>query len=178
MVRAARQSRGNIPMSLEFSADSQKKIAALCERYPTKQPVVIPALHIAQKEFGHLSDDAMRLVATTLGLPYAHVYGVTTFYTMFRRERGGTNTIRMCTNISCMLRGGYDVLAAFEKRLGLKKGQSNKAFTLVEEECIAACANAPCAVVGTKYYLDITPDGVGAIIAELEATPHPESEVV
>lgn len=165
-------------MSLEFSADGQKKIAALCERYPTKQPVVLAALHLAQKEFGHLSDDALRLVARTLDLPYAHVYGVATFYTMFRREPGGTNTIRMCTNISCMLRGGYEVLAAFEQKLGLKKGQSNKDFTLVEEECIAACANAPCAVVGTQYYLDLTPGDVDKVIAELKASPKPEGEVV
>jgi NADH-quinone oxidoreductase E subunit len=165
-------------MSLEFSADAQKKIAALCERYPTKQPVVMPALHLAQKEHGHLSDDALRLVARTLDLPYAHVYGVATFYTMYRREPGGTNTIRVCTNISCMLRRGYEVLDAFEKILGLKKGQSNKDFTLVEEECIAACANAPCAVVGTKYFLDITPDQVPAIVEELKQKPRPESEVV
>src|SRR3954466_6128117 len=58
-------------MSLEFSADAQKKIAALCDRYPTKKPVVMAALHLAQKEFGHLSDDALRLVASTLHLPYA-----------------------------------------------------------------------------------------------------------
>jgi len=165
-------------MSLEFSADARNKIAVLCERYPSKKPVVMAALHLAQKEFGHLSDDALRLVATTLDLPYAHVYGVATFYTMYRREPGGTTTIRMCTNISCMLRGGYDVLAAFEAKLGLKKGQSNKQFSLVEEECIAACANAPCAVVGTKYLLDIKPEDVSRIIAELERDPHPESEVV
>ncbi len=167
-------------MSLEFSADAQKKIAALCDRYPTKQPVVMAALHLAQKDFGHLSDDALRLVAATLGLPYAHVYGVATFYTMYRREPGGANTIRMCTNISCMLRGGYEVLAAFEHQLGVKKGgtTSNKMFTLVEEECIAACANAPCAVVGTEYFLDITPDQVVKIVAGLERAPHPESEVV
>ncbi len=165
-------------MSLEFSADAQKKIAAACERYPTKKPVVMRALHLAQTEHGHLSDDALQLVARTLDLPYAHVYGVATFYTMYRREPGGTNTIRMCTNISCMLRGGYDVLAAFEKQLGLKKGESNKHFTLVEEECIAACANAPCAVVGTKYYLDLTPADVDTVIADLTANPHPESEVV
>src|SRR6187399_2734258 len=124
-------------MSLEFSAEAGQKIAALCERYPTKQPVVLAALHLAQKEHGHLSDDALRLVARTLDLPYAHVYGVATFYTMYRREPGGRNTIRMCTNISCMLRRGYEVLDAFEKVLGLKKGQSNQAFSLVEEECIA-----------------------------------------
>jgi NADH:ubiquinone oxidoreductase subunit E len=77
-----------------------------------------------------------------------------------------------------MLRDGYEVLAAFEKRLGLKKGESNAKFTLVEEECIAACANAPCAVVGTKYFLDITTAGVSAIVDELERTPQPEAEVV
>ena len=167
-------------MSLEFSADAQRKITALCERYPTKQPVVMAALHLAQKEHGHLSDDALKLVARTLDLPYAHVYGVATFYTMYRRERAGATTIRMCTNISCMLRGGYEVLAAFEQKLGIKKGASTAdgKLHLVEEECIAACANAPCAVVGTKYYLDITTDQVGKIVDELKLTPRPESEVV
>jgi NADH:ubiquinone oxidoreductase subunit E len=177
----SRGSEGNIPMSLEFSADAQKKIAAACERYPsaaTKQPVVMLALHLAQKEHGHLSDDALRLVARTLDLPYAHVYGVATFYTMYRREPGGRQTIRMCTNISCMLRDGYAVLEAFEARLGIKRGESNAEFNLVEEECIAACANAPCAVVGTEYLLDITPDQVGDIIERLQARPHPESEVL
>jgi len=168
-------------MSLEFSADAQKKLQALCERYQvsgSKKPVVMAALHLAQKEHGHLSDDALRLVARTLDLPYAHVFGVATFYTMYRREPGGAQTIRMCTNISCMLRGGYEVLAAFEQKLGIKRGGATKAFSLVEEECIAACANAPCAVVGTKYLLDIQPGDVGAILADLEAQPHPESEVV
>jgi NADH:ubiquinone oxidoreductase subunit E len=168
-------------MSLEFSQDALRKIAASCERYQvsgTKQPVVLQALHLAQKEFGHLSDEALRLVATTLDLPYAHVYGVATFYTMFRRTAGGKTTIRMCTNISCMLRDGYDVLAAFEKKLGVRRGESNAKFNLVEEECIAACANAPCAVVGTKYYLDIKPADVERIVFELEQQPRSESEVV
>lgn len=168
-------------MSLEFSADALKKISALCERYAvsgTKQPVVMAALHLAQKEHGHLSDDALKLVARTLDLPYAHVYGVATFYTMYRRDPAGKTTIRMCTNISCMLRGGYDVLEAFEKKLGLKKGASNAEFSLVEEECIAACANAPCAVVGTKYFLDLTPGDVDKVIAELKQSPRPEGEVV
>jgi NADH:ubiquinone oxidoreductase subunit E len=170
--------KGNIPMSLEFSAEARQKIAALCERYPTKQPVVMAALHLAQKEHGHLSDDSLRLVARTLDLPYAHVYGVATFYTMYRREPGGRQTIRMCTNISCMLRDGYAVLEAFEQKLGLRRGESNQEFSLVEEECIAACANAPCAVVGTEYLLDIKPEQVGKIVDQLKARPHPESEVV
>jgi NADH:ubiquinone oxidoreductase subunit E len=172
------RAQGNIPMSLEFSAEAQKKIAALCERYPSKKPVVLAALHLAQKEFGHLSDAALQLVGRSLDLPYAHVFGVATFYTMFRREPGGTTTVRVCTNISCMLRGGYDVLAAFEKKLGLAPGQSNKDFTLVEEECIAACANAPAVVCGTKYFLDVEPTQVDEIVRYLREHPHPESEVV
>ena len=165
-------------MSLEFSVESQQKIAALITRYPSKQPVILAALHLAQKEHGHLSDDALQLVARTLDLPLAHVFGVATFYTMFRREPGGAQTIRVCTNLSCMLRGGYEVLGAFETALGIEKGESTKEFSLVEEECIAACANAPCAIAGTKYILDITPDQVAAIVKDLESNPHPESEVV
>lgn len=168
-------------MSLEFSAEATKKIQALCERYPTKKPVVMAALHLAQKEHGHLSDDALQLVARTLDLPLAHVYGVATFYTMYRREPAGQNVLRVCTNISCMLRGAYDVLGAFESRLGVQVGKTGGTagkFTLVEEECIAACANAPAVICGTRYFLDVTPDQVGRIVDELRAEPHPESEVV
>jgi len=164
-------------MSLEFSGQAKQKIDALSKRYPSKQPVVLAALHLAQKEFGALGDDALRCVAETLDLPYAHVYGVATFYTMFRRERAGTNVIRVCTSISCMLRGAYEVLEAFEKGLGLRVGESNEEFHLVEEECIAACCNAPAVVVGTKYFLDVTPEQIQEIVAYLRENPHPESEV-
>jgi NADH:ubiquinone oxidoreductase subunit E len=164
-------------MSLEFSKEAKAKLGQLSGRYPSKQPVVLAALHLAQKEFGQLSDDALRLVAAELELPYPHVYGVATFYTMFRRQPAGKNVLRVCTNISCMLRGAYDVLHAFEKQLGLKVGQSNADFTLVEEECIAACANAPAIVCGTRYFLDVSPEQVGEIIEYLRANPHPESEV-
>lgn len=164
-------------MSLQFSAEAKNKIAALCERYPTKKPVVLAALHLAQKEHGYLSDDAIALVAQTLDLSAAEVFGVATFYTMFRREPGGTTTVRVCTNISCMLRGGYEVMHAFESQLGLKKGESNLEFSLVEEECIAACANAPAVLCGTKYFLDVQAGQVPGIVEELRRSPRPEGEV-
>jgi NADH-quinone oxidoreductase E subunit len=167
-------------MSKEFSADALDKISALCQRYPSKQPVLLAALHLAQKEFGCLDDGALQLVAQTLDVPYAHVYGVATFYTMFRREAAGRNVLRVCTNISCMLRGGYDVLEAFEKRLGVSAGKNTAdgMFTIVEEECIAACANAPAVLCGTRYFLDVTPEQVEDILRDLVRVPHPESEVV
>ncbi len=165
-------------MSLEFSEQAKAKIEALRERYPIAQPVVIPALHLAQAEFGHLSDEAIQLVARTLELPYAHVFGVVTFYTMFRREPAGTNVLRVCTNVSCMLRGAYDVLASIEKASGLKAGESDDDFHIVEEECIAACANAPAIVCGTKYFLDVEPDQAEDILDDLRKRPRPESEVL
>ncbi|WP_428262304.1 NAD(P)H-dependent oxidoreductase subunit E [Haliangium sp.] len=162
---------------LEFSPEARQKIDRLCGRYPSKQPVILAALHLAQKEFGHLSDDALRLVASTLDLPYPHVFGVATFYTMFRRQPAGKNVLRVCTNVSCMLRGAYEVLEAFESRLGIKVGESKGDFHLVEEECIAACANAPAVLCGTKYFLDVEPGQVDEILSALEQSPHPESEV-
>lgn len=125
-----------------------------------------------------MSDDALRLVAQTLELPYPHVFGVATFYTMFRRESAGTNVLRVCTNVSCMLRGAYDVLEGLEKRLGLKVGESNQDFHLVEEECIAACAGAPAILCGTEYFLNVEVEQLDEIIAYLQSNPRPESEVV
>ncbi len=165
-------------MSLDFSQEAKAKIDALCARYPSKQPVVIAALHLAQAEFGHLSDEALKVVARTLDLPEAHVYGVATFYTMFRRKPAGENVLRVCTNVACMLRGAYDVLARLERATGLKAGESNEQFSIVEEECIAACANAPAIVCGTKYFLDVEPEQVEEILDYLRERPHPESEVV
>jgi NADH:ubiquinone oxidoreductase subunit E len=166
-----------VAMSLKFSEEASAKLEVLYGRYPSKQPVILAALHLAQKEFGDLRDEVIDLVSETLELPKAHVFGVVTFYTMFRREPGGTSTLRICTNVSCMLRGGYDVLAAFERKLGIKRGQSNAQFSIVEEECLAVCANAPAIVCGTKYFLDVTPDQVDEIVSYLESNPHPESEV-
>ena len=163
-------------MSLQFSPEAKQKLDALRQRYPSSQPVVLAALHLALKEHGDLREEVMRLVADTLDLPYPHVYGVKTFYTMFNVE-GGKTTLRVCTNISCMLRGAYGVLRAFSEKLGLEPGESNDQFTLVEEECIAACANAPAVVVGTEYLLDVTPDQVDDIIAELRKHPRTEGEV-
>jgi NADH-quinone oxidoreductase E subunit len=156
-------------MPLEFSAQSKQRIETLLTRYPVKQAALLPVLHVAQEEFGHLPDEAIDLVARTLGVSAAHVYGVVTFYTMFHREKHGGNELMVCTNISCMLRGGYDILHHIEKRLGIKAGETTAdgAFTVVEEECLAACANAPMMICGNDYFLDLTPEKVDAVLDDL-----------
>jgi NADH-quinone oxidoreductase E subunit len=158
---------------LRFSAEAAQRVEALRKRYPTAQACCLPVLHLAQDEFGHVSDEAIDLVAATLGLPPAHVWGVATFYTMYHRHPVGKHTLMMCTNVSCMLRGGYKVLESLEKHLGIKRGETTPdgEFTLIEEECLAACADAPCLISGEKYFLNLTPETAVAILDEIKKMP-------
>jgi NADH-quinone oxidoreductase E subunit len=156
-------------MALEFSVQAKQQIDRLLTRYPNKQAALLPVLHVAQDEFGYLPDDALDLVARTLELPASHVYGVITFYTMFHRARTGTNHLMVCTNVSCQLKGGYEILHHVEKKLNIKAGETTAdgAFTLIEEECLAACANAPMMICGNEYFLDLTPAKVDVVLDEL-----------
>lgn len=162
-------------MALSFSPQAVQHIAALRTRYPTTQAICMPVLHLAQETFGHLSDEVLTLVANTLALPPAHVYGVATFYTMYHREPVGKHVLMMCTNVSCMLKGGMQTLQAFEQTLGIRAGETTAdgAFTLIEEECLAACADAPALVVGERYFLRATPDQVPAILQQCRQSAGP-----
>jgi NADH-quinone oxidoreductase E subunit len=163
-------------LPLQLSPEAKKKIDAAVARYPNAQAACLPALHVVQGELGHLSDDAIQAVAEHLDLPMAHVYGVVTFYTMFHRNQVGKNVVMVCTNVSCMLRGAYDILGHIEKTLGIKRGETTPdgMFTIVEEECLAACANAPMMICGTEYYLDLTTEKVTRALDELRRHPRPE----
>jgi NADH:ubiquinone oxidoreductase subunit E len=88
---------------------------------------------------------------------------------MFHREKHGRNELMVCTNVSCMLRGAYDMLHYLEKKLGIKAGETTPdgAFSIVEEECLAACANAPMMICGNDYFLDLTPQKVDTILEDL-----------
>ena len=160
-------------MALAFSPEAQQKIAEIRGRYPTAQAACLPLLHLAQDQFGYLSDDAIDLVAKTLELPAAHVWGVVTFYTMFHRHPTGKHTVMVCTNVSCMLRGADGVLDALEKRLGCKRGETSAdgEFTLIEEECLAACADAPMMISGERYFLRLNPESATSALDEIKKLP-------
>ncbi|MFH0901405.1 MAG: NADH-quinone oxidoreductase subunit NuoE [Pseudomonadota bacterium] len=167
-------------MPIEFNNTAKQKLDELIARYPNPQAACLPALHLAQQELGCLSPDALRAVAEYLKLPLVHVYGVATFYTMFHREKVGKNVLMVCTNISCMLRGADDILKYLEERLGIKPGETTAdgAFTLIEEECLAACANGPAMICGTDYQLDLTREKVDRALDELGHTRRADSAVV
>jgi NADH-quinone oxidoreductase E subunit len=162
-------------MPVAVSPAARTKIDEIDARYPNAQAACLPTLHLAQAELGELDDDAVQAVAVALNLPVAHVHGVVTFYTMFHREKTGKNVLMVCTNVSCMLRGAYDILAHIEQKTGLKPGESNEDFTVVEEECLAACANAPAMICGTEYHLDLTREKVAQALEELGKNPKSEN---
>jgi NADH-quinone oxidoreductase E subunit len=159
-------------MPPEFSAQSKQRIERAVAQYPHRQAALLPVLHIAQEQFGHLPDEVLELVSRTLDLAPAHVHGVISFYTMFHTEKRGRE-LMVCTNISCMLRGAYDILHYLEKKLGIKPGETTAdgEFTLIEEECLAACANAPMMICGNEYFLDLTEQKVDAVIEDLRRRP-------
>ena len=164
-------------MAYAFSEQAAKRIEHLRSRYPTSQAALLPVLHLAQAEFGHLPDEVVELVSTTLDLPVAHVYGVVTFYVMYHRHPVGENVLMVCTNVSCMLRGGYEVLSRIEKQLGVKAGETTAdgKFTVLEEECLAACADAPAVICGKRYFYRLDEAGkVEQMLEELRA--HPERD--
>jgi NADH-quinone oxidoreductase subunit E len=133
---------------------------------------VLGALHAAQHENkGFLTPAIMTAVADYLKLPPIQVFEVASFYSMFETKPVGRHSISVCTNISCMLRGGDDILQHVEKKLGIKAGQSTpdgKFYIKVEEECLAACCGAPMMMVDHVYYENLTPKKVDEVLDAVE----------
>ncbi|MCK5799760.1 MAG: NAD(P)H-dependent oxidoreductase subunit E [Deltaproteobacteria bacterium] len=158
-------------MALSFSKESEEQIRKLLPKYPTKMAACLPLLWLAQEDFGWISEDAMKLVAERLDLSLGHVYGVATFYTMYNKKPVGHYHVQVCTNVTCMICGAYDVLSAFEKELGIKSGETSddELFTLQEVECLGACGGAVCVQVDKDYHENILPEKVPEFVASLRA---------
>jgi NADH-quinone oxidoreductase subunit E len=133
-----------------------------------QRSAVIAALHAVQHENGgFLTPELMIAVAEYLKLPPIQVFEVASFYSMFETKPVGKHSISVCTNISCMLRGGDDILAHVEKRLGIKAGESTpdgKFYLKVEEECLAACCGAPMMMIDHVSHENLTPRVVDEIL--------------
>jgi NADH-quinone oxidoreductase subunit E len=140
-------------------------------RYPRAKSALIPLLHLAQEQDGYVADDAMEHIAELLGITPAEVLGTCSFYEMFKREPVGDYLVNVCTNISCLLLGGEELLEHLESQLGIKAGSTTPdgTITLEDVECIAACTEAPCLQVNYRYFYKVTPDAADALIEDLRA---------
>ncbi|MEZ5538236.1 MAG: NADH-quinone oxidoreductase subunit NuoE [Thiolinea sp.] len=144
-------------------------------RYPEdqRQSAVLGALRAVMHEDHYLSVPKMDAVAEYLGMPAIAVYEVASFYSMFETDEktAAKYSISVCTNVSCMLCGSDDILAHIENKLGIKLGESTpdrRFFLKKEEECLAACCNAPMMQVNHVYHTDLTPEKVDEILDGLE----------
>ena len=152
-----------------LSPENLNKIQELKKRYPSTQALVLPALWLAQEQFGHISNETMKYVAQLLNVSYGHVLGVVTFYTMFHAQPVGKHHIEVCTNVSCMLRGANKIVGHLEGKLGLKMGETSKEmkWTLSEVECMGSCGTAPMMAIGEEYYENLSSEKVDKILKGL-----------
>jgi len=153
-----------------LSSELRAEIDHWLTKFPPdrKRSAVLAALRFAQHEnHGYLKQEQMDAIADYLQLPAVQVYEVATFYSMFEVKPVGRYHVSVCTNISCFLCGGEDILAHVERRLGIKVGESTpdgRFFLKKEEECLAACTGAPMMMVDHVFYENLTPEKVDEIL--------------
>jgi NADH-quinone oxidoreductase subunit E len=151
-----------------LSSAAQDKIRAFFPRYPTKRAAVLPALHITQDEIGYVSLRAIREIAELLEVPAAAVLDIVSFYTHFWTHPKGRKTIVLCRSLTCELMGGREVLEALERKLGIQEHQTTAdgAYSLMTEECLAACEHAPCMLINEKLHKCVRVENLDRILAD------------
>lgn len=157
-------------MSFTFTEENFKKAENHISKYPHKQAAVMPLLYIAQEQNGFISNEVMSEIARILEMKPEDVLGVVTFYTMYHQKQMGKFHIQVCTNVSCMLRGGYDILHQVEKKLNINDGEvtNDGLFSIEEVECMGSCGTAPMFAVNEDYFENLNEEKVNNILESLK----------
>ena len=146
-----------------------EQIQEIAAGYPESRSAVLPALRLAQEQYGWLSPEALREVAGALDVTPAYCQAVASFYDMFHMQPVGEHLIEVCTNISCALVGAQQVLEAFESELEVKTGETTEdgVFTLRALECAGGCGWGTVVAVDHRYREPVRPEDVPTIVSEL-----------
>ena len=149
-----------------FSPELAARFDKLVTIYPLKRSALVPMLLYAQDEVGYVSDAVVAELAERLDLLELDVRNVLSYYSMLRTKPAGKYNLQVCTNISCMLRGGYEILDHCKAKLGIgHKGVTpDGTFSLEEVECIGACCWAPAMQVNYDFHDNLTTIKVDEII--------------
>ncbi|MGB3096322.1 MAG: NADH-quinone oxidoreductase subunit NuoE [Candidatus Deferrimicrobiaceae bacterium] len=156
-------------MSLAFTEETRAKHERLLTRYPNREAAILPTLYLAQREFGHLSEEAILYVADLLGFTPARIYGVATFYTMYNKKPVGKYHLQVCRNLSCSLMGAEHLIEHVSEKLGVQPGETTAdgRFTLSTVECLGSCGTAPVMQVNDDYYENLSEESIDAILDRL-----------
>ncbi|HSR34869.1 MAG TPA: NADH-quinone oxidoreductase subunit NuoE [Anaerolineae bacterium] len=150
-----------------LSEESRAEILRIRDEYPDPQSALLPALYLAQQDYGGwLPEAAFDEVAAVMELPATKVAAVATFYTMLNKKPVGKHLIQVCTNISCSLLGAEHLLAYLSRKLAIGVGETtvDGQFTLMEVECLGSCGTAPMMQVDDKYYENLTEEKIDGIL--------------
>lgn len=151
---------------MKFSDEFEQRFAAMITHYPTKRSALVPTLLYAQDETGYLSDEVILELATRLELTELEVRNVISYYSMLITKPRGKFHVQVCTNISCMVRGGEELFEHCSKKLGVgNKGTTpDRVFSLEEVECIGACSWAPAVQVNYDFHENLTPQKMDRVL--------------
>jgi NADH-quinone oxidoreductase E subunit len=139
--------------SVEFTPEMKARFDALLPLYPTRMAALLPTLHLAQEQWGWISPEVMLYVSDLLDLAPSYVFGVVSFYHMYNQKPVGKYHLQVCTNLSCMLNGAYDIYKHLHQKLGTAPGEvsGDGRFSYVEVECLGSCDTAPVVQVNNEY---------------------------
>lgn len=144
---------------MAFTPENLVRAREVVARYPRPKSAILPLAHLAQDQDGWLSAEAMTEIAGLVGVTPAEVQGTCSFYTMFKRDPVGRLVVSVCTNVTCLVTGGPEVLEHLRDRYAAA------ADVHVEEvECLAACGGAPAMQVNYEFHEGVTPDGAAAVV--------------
>src|SRR2546422_4071500 len=165
---------------MELSPTLSAKFEKLQNSYPVKRSALIPMLMYAQDEYGYVSDEMIAELGRRLDLNNVQIEETLAYYSMLRRKPMGRYHMQVCTNVACMLKGGYEVLDRAKKRLeiGHKETTQDGMFSLEEVECIGACTGAPAMQVNYDFCENLTALKFDRIIEDLDAGRQPAPEPV
>jgi NADH-quinone oxidoreductase subunit E len=155
-----------------ISENLKAKFDKIIARYPLKRSAIVPLLVFAQDEIGYVSDEAIEEIARRVEVRPIEVIEDIGYYSMLHRQPIGKYNLQVCTNVSCLLRGGEKILDYCSKKLGIghKQTTSDGMFSLEEVECLGACCGAPAMQVNYDFYENLTPAKIDTLIARLRAS--------
>jgi NADH-quinone oxidoreductase subunit E len=147
-----------------FTDRNRTRAREIVAQYPRPKSAILPLAHLAQDQAGWLSNDAMAEIAELTGETPAIVLGTCSFYTMFKRRPCGRLIVSVCTNVTCLVTGGPEILEHLEERFG-----TDAEVEVEEVECLAACGGAPAMQVNYEFHERLTPEMAEAVVADYKA---------
>jgi len=156
-------------MIMEFSQSAKQKLEEILSHYPTKTASALPAVYLAQEEFGYIDEEVFECVAKLLDIPPVFLKNTISFYTMFRKKETGKYLIQVCSTLSCSLMGSEHIVEYIKKKLNINVGETtqDKKFTLVKVECLGSCGTAPMMQINDDYYENLTEEKIDDILDKL-----------